>query len=146
MPRVEKMLELQASVERCYELWSRFEDFPSYMHDVREVRRTGPDLYHWLARAPRGQQYEWDMRVVQRQENRQIGWESISGIGHSGTARFEPADGGCRMQLWIELNLPGAAGEVFAKVGQDVEQQVRATLRNFKQAAEKSQNIVNRTR
>ncbi|MBI4493884.1 MAG: SRPBCC family protein [Chloroflexi bacterium] len=137
MARVERTIDIQAPVERCYQLWARFEDFPKFMDDVKQVRQTGPELYRWVARTPRGQEYEWDARVTLRQENRLLAWESISGIGHSGSARFEPVDGGCRVQVSMELNPPGGElGEAFAKVSQDAEQRVEAVLRSFKQVAE----------
>ena len=75
--RVEKDIVVSAPVERVYQLWTDFENFPRFMEHVDEVRRIGEDTYHWKAKiGPLTQ--EWDAEVRGLVPNRTVTWRSIS--------------------------------------------------------------------
>jgi uncharacterized membrane protein len=89
---VARSITLDAPVERVYEFWNDFENFPRFMSHVHEVRRTGPDRTHWVVAGPGGTPIEWDAVVTRRVTNQEIGWRTVEGalVEHSGIVRFQP--------------------------------------------------------
>lgn len=90
---VVRTMTVEASVERAYEFWNDFENFPRFMSHVREVRRTGPDRTHWIVNGPGGTPIEWDAVVTRRVPSEEIAWRTVEGspVEHAGTVRFRPA-------------------------------------------------------
>jgi uncharacterized membrane protein len=90
---VVRTMTVEAPVERVYEFWNDFENFPRFMSHVREVRRTGTDRSHWVVAGPGGAPIEWDAVVTRRVPNEEIGWRTVEGaaVEHEGTVRFRPA-------------------------------------------------------
>src|SRR5215213_8944962 len=88
---VREVIEVTASRDEAFALWSRIEDFPRFMTGVSEVRRTGEGTYHWTVEGPLGQSIEWDARVTHSLAGRLIAWKSITPeVSNSGEVRFEP--------------------------------------------------------
>jgi uncharacterized membrane protein len=90
---VVRTMTVDAPVERVFEFWSDFENFPRFMSHVREVERTGPDRTHWTVAGPGGTPIEWDAVVTRRVANEEIGWRTVAGspVEHGGAVRFRPA-------------------------------------------------------
>jgi uncharacterized membrane protein len=90
---VVRTMTVEAPVERVYEFWNDFENFPRFMSHVREVRRTGPDRTHWVVAGPGGTPVEWDAVITQRVPNELIAWRTVEGalVDHRGNVRFRPA-------------------------------------------------------
>src|SRR5438067_1037800 len=61
---VRETVDVKASPEEAYEIWSHFEDFPRFMRNVIEVRPTSPNTWHWTIEGPLGQRIEWEALVV----------------------------------------------------------------------------------
>jgi uncharacterized membrane protein len=93
---VVRTMTVEAPVERVYEFWNDFENFPRFMSHVREIRRTGPDRTHWVVAGPGGAPIEWDAVVTKRVPNERIEWRTVdsSMIEHEGSVRFRPAGSG----------------------------------------------------
>jgi uncharacterized membrane protein len=136
---VRQVIEVMASARKAYEMWSRFERFPSFMQDVIEVRRKGERAWHWVVEGPLGQRIEWDAELTADEPSKLISWRSITaGVGNSGKVRFEPTEHGTRVFVVLRFDQPvGPIGAVVAKVtGGDYEKMVREDLRRFKRLAE----------
>ncbi len=90
---VVRSVTIEAPVERLYEFWNDFENFPRFMSHVREVRRLGPGRTRWVVAGPAGAPVEWEAVVTQRVPNESISWRTVEGsvIEHGGTVRFRPA-------------------------------------------------------
>jgi uncharacterized membrane protein len=88
-----RTMTLESPVERVYEFWNDFENFPRFMSHVREVKRVGPDRTHWVVAGPGGAPIEWDAVVTGRVPNEEIGWRTVEGslIEHQGSVRFRAA-------------------------------------------------------
>jgi uncharacterized membrane protein len=87
---VVRTMTVDAPVERVYEFWNDFENFPRFMSHVREVRRVGPDRTHWVVAGPGGAPIEWDAIVTRRVPHEEISWRTVEGslVEHRGTVRF----------------------------------------------------------
>jgi uncharacterized membrane protein len=93
---VVRTMTVEAPVERVYEFWNDFENFPRFMSHVREVKRTGPDRSHWVVNGPGGAPIEWEAVVTRRAPNEEIAWHTVEGslVEHEGVVRFRPAGSG----------------------------------------------------
>ena len=128
---------VHAPIERVFDAWSRFEDFPRFMPMVAEVRPTGEDQWHWVIAGPAGAPIEFDSIVTRRDRPRLIEWTSADGaqVEHSGTARFRPtADDGTRVEITMSWRpIGGGLGETVAFMsGVDPEHALREGLAGFK--------------
>jgi len=128
---------VHAPIERVFDAWSRFEDFPRFMPMVAEVRPTGEDQWHWVIAGPAGAPIEFDSIVTRRDRPRLIEWTSAdrAQVEHSGTARFRPtADDGTRVEITMSWRpIGGGLGETVAFMsGVDPEHALREGLAGFK--------------
>ena len=117
--RVNKAIHIDAPLERVFEYWANFENFPQWMSHVRSVRDEGNNRYHWMVEGPAGVPVEWRSELCDVIENRQMAWRSVEGsmIDHSGRVTFEPDPaGGTRVQVEMcYVPVAGAVGHVVAK-------------------------------
>ncbi len=139
---VRETIEVKASPEAAYNLWSRFEDFPRFMRNVIEVRPTSANSWHWTVAGPLGQRVEWDARVVADVPGERIAWRSInSDLDHRGEVRFERTASGTRVLAIVRIILPaGPIGSIVARLtNSHPGMMVRQDLRRFKQLVEASE-------
>jgi uncharacterized membrane protein len=130
---VARTIRIDAPLERVYDFWNEFENFPRFMSHVREVRRVGPDRTHWVVAGPVGAPIEWDAVVTERTANSVIGWRTVEGavVEHHGTVRFRSLGAGATM---VEVRLTyrpvgGALGHGLASLlGSDPERVIGEDL------------------
>lgn len=89
MEHVEKSVEVNRPVSTVYNQWTQFEEFPSFMVGVKEVRQLDDTHLHWRAEIW-GKEKEWDAEITEQDPDRRISWKSVSGARNAGTVRFEP--------------------------------------------------------
>ena len=135
MPSVQENIEVEAPVDHVFRAWTEYERFPQFMENVKEVRRTGPDLTHWVVEAA-GRTVEWDARTV-AEERRRVAWMAQGESGQSGEVRFTPVGAArTRIDVKFEYRLPTKTQEVAASgLGID-DRAVQRDLRNFKEMLE----------
>src|SRR5207237_4727639 len=51
---VQKTINIAAPVETVFDFWRRYENFPHFMTNVREVRDLGGGRSHWTVAGPAG--------------------------------------------------------------------------------------------
>jgi uncharacterized membrane protein len=134
---LQKSINIDAPVERVFEYWSRFENFPRFMTHVREVRGTGPHQSHWVVQGPLGAPVEWDAVITQFIPNRVLAWKTLpnSLVQHGGIVRFDTnPDGGTRVDVQMSYNPgAGALGHAAAKLlGADPKAQMDDDLLRLK--------------
>lgn len=135
MPTVKKDIEVEAPVERLYDMWTRYEQFPTFMEHIEEVRRVGPDMTHWVAKAA-GQRVEWDARTL-AESNRRVAWTAMGESGQSGEVRFTPlGTNRTRVDVTIDYKLDNRLKEAAANVLQVDDRIVADDLKSFKELAE----------
>lgn len=106
---IEKQMHVAAPVEEVFAHWRNLENFPLWMSHVREVRYIGDDRFHWVVDGPAGLPVEWDAELLNVSEDREMTWRSVEGsaVYHVGRVRFEPEDGGTRIDLQLRYSPPG---------------------------------------
>ncbi len=107
---------IDAPVERVFRYWAQFEQFPTVMRHITDVKQTGPNAWHWQAKIE-GQRLEWDADMPEFRENSLISWRSISGVENSGTVNFIPERGGTRLIVHLMFDPPfGILGDAAARL------------------------------
>lgn len=130
---VVRTMTVDAPVERVYDFWNDFENFPRFMSHVREVKRTGPDRTHWVVAGPGSTPIEWDAIVTRRAPNQEISWRTVEStmVEHGGTVRFRAVgDGQTRIEVHMTYRpVGGALGHGLATLlGSDPERVIGEDL------------------
>jgi len=135
MPTIEQDITVEAPVGRAFEVWTDYERFPEFMEHVKEVRRIGPDLTHWVVEAA-GKKVEWDAKVTS-EENRRVAWRAVGGSGQSGEVRFEPAGANqTKVLVKLDYSLPSKTQEIAASALGIDDKAVKDDLESFKEIVE----------
>lgn len=138
---VRKTINVSAPVEKVYEFWCNYENFPRFMSHLKEVRETEPGRSHWVARGPAGATVEWDAEITQVIPQKLLAWKSVPGsaIENAGTIRFDSnGSGGTRLTIQLSYKPPaGAVGHAVAKLfGSDPKQAMDEDLIRLKSLLE----------
>lgn len=128
--------------EDVYQFWLGFDQFPRFMHHLKQVSVRKDGISHWQAYGPAGQVWEWDAEIVENRPNELITWRSRPGgdVANEGSVRFERAPGGRGTLVRVNLRYAPPADAVGSAVasmlGREPGQEVREDLRRFKQVIE----------
>ncbi|MBI3802136.1 MAG: SRPBCC family protein [Nitrospirae bacterium] len=116
---IQKTVFISAPVEKVFEFWDHFQNFPKFMSNVREVHLKEEGRSHWVVAGPGGVSVEWDAVITERIPNSLIAWKTVPGatVAHTGSVRFEPASGGTRVEIQLSYNPPaGVLGHAVASL------------------------------
>ncbi len=140
MASVKDSIDVNVPASLAYTYWSRFEDFPKFMDDVEEIRRTSPDQLHWRAKVA-GKKEEWDAKVTEDVPAKRISWRSIGGVKNGGTVSFEMlSPTSTRVALEMDYEPAGMVEKAGGFLGVD-KRHVHKELENFKRFAESQTTI-----
>jgi uncharacterized membrane protein len=138
--QVRESIFVRAPIERVFDAWSRFEEFPRYMPAVREVRRVGADRLHWVIAGPAGAPVEFDSVITRQDRPRAIAWTTVEGalVEHGGSARFRPVGDGTQVDvaMWWRPAGGGLGESVAWMSGSDPGRVVGEWLQAFKRRLE----------
>jgi uncharacterized protein YndB with AHSA1/START domain len=140
MQRTERTIEIDAPVERVFDLLSDFESFPRWMQNIREVRHTGRRITRWVADAPRGVSVEWEAETTVFEPDHHIAWRSIRGdVATDGEFIIQETRGGTTL-LRVVLGYDAPAGRLGALASrifdESPEQRLDEDLARFAELAE----------
>jgi len=138
---VHKSIVVHAPLERVFGLLEAYENFPSFMRNVREVRRHEDGRSHWVVAGPAGSTVEWDAVTTVHRPNEMLAWHSAPSaeVEHSGVIRLERLDDDqTRIDVRMSYSPPaGAFGHVVAKLfGSDAHTELEADLARLRKVAE----------
>jgi len=132
---IQRWTDVAVPVERTYDLWTRFDEFPKFMHRVLSVQRKGDDKVQWREKIWFSTR-EWEARITDRRKNDRLAWKTTEGTQHHGVISFHRiSDNLTRVMVTMEFEPTGlfekmASGLRFAK------RAVQADLARFKAYAE----------
>jgi uncharacterized membrane protein len=134
---IQKTLHIDAPVDRVFDLWADFENFPHFMSNVREVCKTSDNTSHWVVAGPAGTSVEWDAVITTYIPNEVLGWKTNPGaaVQHAGIIHFYPnPDGTTTVDVKLSYNpVAGALGHVVASLfGADPETEMNQDLLRMK--------------
>jgi CBS domain-containing protein len=123
-------------VEAAYNQWTQFEEFPSFMQHVEEVRQIDDTHLHWRARVG-GKERQWDAHIHEQQPNKKIAWHSTSGVRNEGTVLFEPVGASAtRVKLEMAFTPDTMTERIGSAIGLPA-RQAKADLDRFRELIEK---------
>jgi uncharacterized membrane protein len=133
---VQKTINVDAPVEQVFDFWTDYQNFPRFMHNVRDVQ-VHEDVSHWVVAGPAGVPVQWNARLVEVVPNALLKWRSTfdSALKHEGCVRFEAnGHGGTRLTVRLRYVPPaGAFGHAVATIfGADPKSEMDADLLRMK--------------
>jgi uncharacterized membrane protein len=133
---IRKTIFVQAPVEQVFATLADYQNFPSFMRNVRSVRMQSDSRSHWEVAGPGGVTVEWDSETTVCKPNELLAWRSVasSTVSHAGIIRFERAGEGTRLDIQMSYNPPaGALGHAAAKLfGADPKKELDQDLLRLK--------------
>jgi uncharacterized membrane protein/osmotically-inducible protein OsmY len=138
---IQKTINIAAPVEQVYDFWKNFENFPSVMSNVQEVRDNGNGTSHWVVAGPMGVAVEWDAVITRDIPNELLAWKSVEGanVESAGMVQFgRNEDSTTSVQIKLSYNPPaGAIGHAIAALfGSDPKSEMDADLMRMKSMIE----------
>jgi uncharacterized membrane protein len=129
---IQRWTDVAVPVEEAYERWTRFDEFPKFMHRVLEVKQEdGDDKFHWREKIWFSTR-EWDGEITDRRRNDRIAWKSVSGTQHSGVISFHRLDRNLTRVLVTVDFVPSGMIEKMASGLRFVKRAVQADLARYK--------------
>jgi uncharacterized membrane protein len=135
---IQRWTDVAAPVDKVYEAWTNFDQFPQFMHRVQNVEQKGRDKISWQEKIWFSKR-QWEGRVTERKKNDRIVWTTTSGMSHKGVVSFHKlADNLTRVMVTMEFE-PNGMIEKMASGLRFVKRAVQADLARFKAYVEMEQ-------
>ena len=138
---IRKTRTIAAPVDRVFDFWRNYENFPQFMKRIREVRRSGNGRSRWTLAGPAGAHLSWDATVTEYAPNQVLAWKTEPGslVDHAGVVRFtDNGNGTTTIHVQMTYNpLAGAVAHSFASLlGTDPESLMEEELARMKTVLE----------
>ncbi len=137
----ERTIDIAASPDSVYDVWSRYENFPHFMSHVIEVRDLGNQRSHWVVQGPAGSEVEFDSVLTAAERPHRLAWQSEPGasVRSEGTVTLTPQAGGTRATVRMSWQPPaGVIGQALAVLtGANPEAALDDDLQRMKQFIER---------
>lgn len=135
MPTIEKTIDVGVPVSTAYTQWTQFEEFPSFMNGVDQVRQLDATHLHWVASIG-GNEEEWDAEITEQVPDQRIAWKATGGKENAGVVTFHPIDDQhTKITLRMDWESEGMVQALGSMLGQDG-RQVQSDLEQFKALVE----------
>ena len=128
---IQRWTDVAVSVDRAYEAWTSFNEYPKFMHRVLNVREKGGDRVSWQEKIWFSSR-QWEGKITDRRKNDRIAWKTTSGMSHKGVVSFHKLDDNLtRVMVDMEFE-PSGMIEKMASGLRFVKRAVQADLARFK--------------
>jgi len=128
---IQRYTDVAVPVEKAYKAWTDFEKFPSFMHRVQSVEKSGTDEVQWQEKIWFSKR-QWKGKITERRKNDRIAWKTKSGTQHSGIVSFHKLDDNLtRVMVTVDFHPTGMI-EKMASGLRFVKRAVQADLARFK--------------
>jgi uncharacterized membrane protein len=88
---VQRWTDVAVPVDQAYEAWTKFDQFPKFMHRVLSVEQKGEDVISWQEKIWFSKR-QWEGRITERRKNDRIVWKTTRGMSHKGIVSFHELD------------------------------------------------------
>jgi uncharacterized membrane protein len=133
MALVEKSIDVNVPVRVAYNQWTQFEEFPTFMEGVKQVRQIDDTTLHWIAEIG-GQEREWKARIAEQIPDERVAWAAEGDTPNAGVVTFHRIDDNMtRVMLQMEYE----PTDLKEKVGGPlISRRVQGDLERFKEFIE----------
>jgi hypothetical protein len=128
---IQRWTDVALPIDRVYDEFTKFDQFPRFMHRVLDVEQKKPDQISfnekiWFSKR------QWEGRVTERRKNDRIVWTTKGGMSHKGIVSFHKlSDNLTRVMVDMEFE-PNGMMEKMASGLRFVKRAVQADLARFK--------------
>ena len=127
---IQRWTDVAAPIDQTYEQWTKFEEFPKFMHRVLNVKqedgKVSWDEKIWFSKR------HWEGEVTDRRKNRRVAWKTTSGMSHAGVVTFHKLDESLTRVMVTMDFVPQGMVEKMASGLRFVKRAVQADLARFK--------------
>jgi uncharacterized membrane protein len=135
---IQRWTDIGVPIDRVYEEFTKFDQFPRFMHRVLNVEQKGRDKISWQEKIWFSSR-QWEGRVTERRKNDRVVWTTTSGMEHKGIVSFHKlAENLTRVMVTMEFE-PNGMVEKMASGLRFVKRAVQADLARFKAYVEMEQ-------
>jgi uncharacterized membrane protein len=128
---IQRWTDVAVPVEKAYQAWTQFDQYPQFMHRVLNVERKGDDKVQWQEKIWFSTR-EWEGKITDRRKNDRIAWKTTNGMSHKGVVTFHSlGDNLTRVMVDMEFE-PNGMMEKMASGLRFVKRAVQADLARFK--------------
>jgi uncharacterized membrane protein len=134
---IQRWTDVAAPLETVFEQWTKYNDYPKFMHRVLNVERKG-DRVNWDEKIWFSRRH-WVGQITDRRKNERIAWKTVEGPSHTGVVTFHRlAPTLTRVMVTMEFEPTGMV-EKLASGLRFVKRAVQADLARFKAYVEMEQ-------
>jgi uncharacterized membrane protein len=135
---IQRWTDVGAPIDKVYEAWTKFDEFPRFMHRVLNVEQKDRDKISWQEKIWFSKR-QWEGKVTERKKNDRIVWTTSSGMSHKGVVSFHKlAENLTRVMVTMEFE-PNGMVEKMASGLRFVKRAVQSDLARFKAYVEMEQ-------
>ena len=128
---IQRWTDVAVPVEKAYQAWTKFDQYPQFMHRVLNVECKDRDKISWQEKIWFSSR-EWEGEITERRKNDRIAWKTKSGMSHRGIVSFHKiGDNLTRVMIDMEFE-PNGMIEKMASGMRFVKRAVQADLARFK--------------
>ena len=130
---IQRWTDVAVPVDKAFEAWTQWEEWPKFMHRVLEVKPDEEDdnkihvsekIWFWTR--------EWDSEITEQRKNDRIAWKTDGGMQHSGIVSFHKLDDNLT-RVMVDMDfLPTGMIEKMASGMRFVKRAVQSDLARFK--------------
>ena len=135
MATIEQSIDVEVPVDTAYNQWTQFEEFPTFMEGIEEVRQLDDRNLHWVAEIG-GKREEWDATITEQHPDERVAWKATGGKGNAGVVTFHRIDNDrTRVMVQMDWQPEGLTEKVGSALGVD-DRRVKGDLERFKELVE----------
>ena len=135
MSTIEQSIEVEAPLDRVYNQWTQFEEFPQFMDGVEEIRQLDDTHLHWVAEFG-GSRHEWDAEITEQKPDERVAWRNTDGKDNAGVVTFHRLDDAkTRVMVQMDFVPEGIKEKLGAALGAP-DRRVQSDLERFKELME----------
>jgi len=128
---IQQSVDVAVPIEDAYDQWTRFEDWPEFMHRVDSVQQTDDSTVH-ISTKVWGITKEFEAEIVEQRPDERIEWHSEDGLMNSGVVTFhELAPRLTRIEVTMDVK-PDSLLEKAGRGMRFTKRAVRGDLHRFK--------------
>ena len=128
---IQQSVDVAVPIDEAYDQWTRFEEWPEFMHRVDSVQQVDDSTVHISAKVW-GVTKEFDAEIVEQRPDERIEWHSEDGLMNSGVVTFHRL---APRLTRIEVTMDVKPDSLLEKAGRGMrftKRAVRGDLHRFK--------------
>jgi Polyketide cyclase / dehydrase and lipid transport len=134
---IQRWTDVAVPVDKAYDAWIKFDQYPKFMHRVLSVEQKEGDKVSWQEKIWFSKR-QWEGKITERRKNDRIVWKTTQGTSHKGIVSFHRIDDNLtRVMVEMEFQ-PTGMMEKMASGLRFVKRAVQADLARFKAYVEMS--------